>query len=169
MWLWAAIAQLVQRFATGWTVRGSNPGGGQIFRTRSYRPWGPLSLLYNGYRLFPGVRASGAWRWPPTPIYSAEVKEGVQLCFYSTSRPSWPVIGWIYLILWNEGACLALRGLIRSASHQKCQRFAISTSGIDKRFRLFLYCRSGVSSGRANQFIRCPEQNIHNLILDIAC
>ena len=26
------MAQLVQRLATGWTVRGSNPGGGAIFR-----------------------------------------------------------------------------------------------------------------------------------------
>ena len=33
----------------GWTVRGSNPGGGEIFRTSPDRPWGPSSLLYNGY------------------------------------------------------------------------------------------------------------------------
>ena len=32
-----------------WTVRGSNPGGGEIFRTRPDRPWGLHSLLYNGY------------------------------------------------------------------------------------------------------------------------
>jgi len=38
----------------GWTVRGSNPGGGEIFRTRPDRPWGPSSLLYNGNRVFPG-------------------------------------------------------------------------------------------------------------------
>jgi len=25
-------------------------------------PWGPPSLLYNGYRLFPGGKAAGAWR-----------------------------------------------------------------------------------------------------------
>jgi hypothetical protein len=31
---WAGIAQSVQRLATGWTVRGSNPGGGEIFRRR---------------------------------------------------------------------------------------------------------------------------------------
>ena len=27
---------------------------GKIFRTRPDRPWGPPSLLYNGYRVFPG-------------------------------------------------------------------------------------------------------------------
>jgi hypothetical protein len=37
----------------GWTVRGSNPGGGENFRTCPDRPWGPPSLLYNGYRVFP--------------------------------------------------------------------------------------------------------------------
>jgi hypothetical protein len=48
------------------TVRGSNPVGGGIFRTRPDRPWGPPSLLYNGYRVFPGSKAVGAWCWPPT-------------------------------------------------------------------------------------------------------
>ena len=38
----------------GWTVRGSIPGGGEIFRTCPKRPWGPPSVLYNGYRVFPG-------------------------------------------------------------------------------------------------------------------
>jgi len=60
--VWAEIAQSVQRLATGWTVRGSNPGGSEIFRTRSDRPWGPPSLLYIGYRVFSGVKAAGAWR-----------------------------------------------------------------------------------------------------------
>jgi hypothetical protein len=31
-----------------------NPGGGEIFRTRPDRPWGPPNLLYNGYRVFLG-------------------------------------------------------------------------------------------------------------------
>jgi hypothetical protein len=38
-------------------------------------------------------KASGSWLWPPTPS-SAEVKERVELYLYSTSRPSWPVLGW---------------------------------------------------------------------------
>jgi hypothetical protein len=47
--------------AIGWTVRGSNLGGGEIFRTRPDRSWGPPSLLCNGYRVFPGGKAAGAW------------------------------------------------------------------------------------------------------------
>ena len=36
---------------------GSNPGGDEIFRS-SDRPWSPPSFLYNGYRVFPGVKCS---------------------------------------------------------------------------------------------------------------
>jgi hypothetical protein len=50
------------RFATGWTVRGSNRCGREIFSTCPDRPWGLPSLLYNGYRVIPGGKAAGAWR-----------------------------------------------------------------------------------------------------------
>jgi len=43
-------------------VRGSNPGEGEIFQTRPDWPWGPPSLLYNGYQVFPGGKAARAWR-----------------------------------------------------------------------------------------------------------
>jgi hypothetical protein len=33
----------------------------EIIRTRPDRPWGPPSLLYNGYRVFPGGKAAWAW------------------------------------------------------------------------------------------------------------
>ena len=62
--------------------------GGEIFRTRPDRPWGPPSLLYSGYRVFPRGKAAGAWRWPPTPS-SSEFKERVELrvYFYSPCGP----------------------------------------------------------------------------------
>jgi len=66
------------------------PVGDEIFRTRPDRLWGPPNLLYNGYRVFPGGKAVGTWRLPPTP-FSAEVKERVELYLYSLSGPSWPV------------------------------------------------------------------------------
>ena len=43
--------------------RGSNPGGGEIFRTYPDRPWDPPSLLYNGYPVFPGVRSGRDVDW----------------------------------------------------------------------------------------------------------
>ena len=42
--------------------------GARFSATRPGRPWGLPSLLYNGYRVFPGGKAAGAWRWPSTPI-----------------------------------------------------------------------------------------------------
>jgi hypothetical protein len=61
--------------ATGYglTVRGSNPGGGEIFRTCPDRPWGPPSLLYNGYRVFPGGKEQPVRDAEPSPPSSAVV------------------------------------------------------------------------------------------------
>jgi hypothetical protein len=92
--LWVGIAKPVQRLATGWTVRGSNPDRGEIFRTCPDRPWGPPILLYNGYRVsFPGVKPPGRGVDHPPPS-NAEVKEIVDLYLYSPFRPSWPVLEW---------------------------------------------------------------------------
>ena len=38
------------------------PVGGEIFRARPDRIWGPPILLCNGYRVIPGIKATGAWR-----------------------------------------------------------------------------------------------------------
>jgi len=57
-----------------WTVRGSNPGGRDIFRTPPDRPWGPHSFLYIEYRFFPGVKRTGCG-FNHQPPGSAEVKE----------------------------------------------------------------------------------------------
>jgi hypothetical protein len=65
---WDRIGQSIQQLAMGWTVWGSNPGGGEIFRTCPDWPWGPPSLLYDGYLVFPGGKVAGKWRWLPTPI-----------------------------------------------------------------------------------------------------
>jgi hypothetical protein len=50
------VAQSVYRLTTGWTDRGLNSGKGKIFHTCLARPWGPPSLLNNGYRVFPWGR-----------------------------------------------------------------------------------------------------------------
>ena len=87
------IAQSVYQLATGWTVRGSNPGEDRIFCNRPDRPWGPPSHLYNGYRVFPGGgKSAWVWRWTP-PSSSAEAEGRVELYNCSPSWPSWPVLG----------------------------------------------------------------------------
>jgi len=65
--VWAGLSQWVLRLATGWTFRGSNPEG----EARLSAPWGPPSLLYNGYRVFPGDKAAGAWLYLTTHLHLA--------------------------------------------------------------------------------------------------
>ena len=94
----AGIAQSVHRLATGVCRSGDRfPVGGEISCTRPDRSWGTSGLLYNGYRVFPGGKAAGAWRWPPTPS-RAEVKERVKLYLFSPFGPSWPVLGWTFTL-----------------------------------------------------------------------
>ena len=81
------VAQSVQRLATGWTVRESNPGGGEIFRTCPDRPWGPPSLLYNGYRVFPRSKKRPGRDADPSPPSSAVGHERVELYLYSHYGP----------------------------------------------------------------------------------
>jgi hypothetical protein len=77
----------------GWTVRWSNPGGCEIFWNFPYPSWGPLSLVYNGYRIsFPGLKSPGRNVYHPPPS-SAEVKGRVQLYLYCPSGTLNPVLG----------------------------------------------------------------------------
>jgi len=64
--------------ATGYGLDppGSDPGGGEIFRTCSDRPCGPASLLYNGYRVFPGDKERPGRDADPLTPSSAVVKKG---------------------------------------------------------------------------------------------
>ena len=102
----AAIAYSIWRPATGWTTLGSNLGEDEIFRTRPDRPWGPPSLLYNGYRVsFEGVKRSGRGVNHP-PQCSAEVKERTEL--YCHSGPSWPVIGCTLPLTFDSMKCFML-------------------------------------------------------------
>ena len=54
---------------------GSNPGVDEIFRNCPYRPWGPPSLLYNGYRVFPGGKVRPGRAADHSPPSSAAVME----------------------------------------------------------------------------------------------
>jgi hypothetical protein len=72
--------------ATSWTVGWSNPGGGEILRTRPERLWDPPSLVYNLYRVsFPTVQRPGRGVNQPPPPSNAEAKEIVELYLYSLS------------------------------------------------------------------------------------
>jgi len=76
LWLlriWRGPGSVVGRYRD-W-LRGSNSGGGEIFRTCPDRPWAPPSLLYNGYRVYPGGKERPGRDADPSPPSSALVKE----------------------------------------------------------------------------------------------
>jgi len=81
----------------GCTVREPNPGGGDIFSTGPDRSWGPPSLLYSGYRVFPECKERPGRSSDHPLSSSAEVKERVELYLYSSSGPSWPFQGEFYI------------------------------------------------------------------------
>ena len=63
--------------------------------------WCLPSVLYNAYRArFPGVKRPGRGVDRPR-TFRVEVKERVQLYLYSHSGPLWPVLGWIYSVVWT--------------------------------------------------------------------
>ena len=72
---------------------------GEIFSIRPDRPCGLPSLLYNGYRVFfPGVKRQRPCANLP-PLFSAEVKERVQLYPYLLLGPHSLLKGELYLYL----------------------------------------------------------------------
>ena len=78
MWAWRLNVEFLQvvrilTIATGYGLDGpgmeSRWGGGKIFRTCPDWSWGPPSLLYSGYRVFPGGKERpGRDADPSTPF-----------------------------------------------------------------------------------------------------
>jgi len=60
---------------------------GKIFRTCPDRSWGPPSLLYNGYRVFPGGKERPGRDTDSTLPSSAVGYERVELYLYSPFGP----------------------------------------------------------------------------------
>jgi len=67
VWPVQSLSACTRVHFTGWTVQGSNPGGGEIFCTCPDRPLGPPSLLYNGYWVFPGGKERPGRDADPSP------------------------------------------------------------------------------------------------------
>ena len=53
---WKIVRYTFSNTGYGLDGPGSESRRGEIFRTCPDRPWGPPSLLYNGYRIFPGSK-----------------------------------------------------------------------------------------------------------------
>ena len=96
---------------------GSNPGGGWDYPHHPDRLWGPPSLLYNGYRVFPRGKVAGAWRWPPTPTqrwgkrksraipllplwaFLACCRVAFRFTLLLSNTADWRVVEWICLLI----------------------------------------------------------------------
>ena len=63
------------------------PVGGDIFRTCPDRPWGPPSLLYDGYRVSPGGKERPGCAADPSPPSGAVDQERVELYLCSPYGP----------------------------------------------------------------------------------
>jgi len=57
---WDSSVGIVTRY--GLDGLGIKSQWGEIFHTHPDWPWGLPSLLYNGFWVFPGEKAAGAWR-----------------------------------------------------------------------------------------------------------
>jgi len=77
---------------------GIEPQWGARFSAHPDWPWGPPSLLYNGYQVFPGGKERPGHEANHSPPSSAEVLEE----YSYTSTPIWattgPVMGLLYLL-----------------------------------------------------------------------
>jgi hypothetical protein len=66
----------VVNIVTCYGLDGSNPGGDEIFCTCPDRPWGPPSLLYYGYWVFPQGKEWLGRDSDPSPPSSALAMKG---------------------------------------------------------------------------------------------
>jgi hypothetical protein len=65
-----------------------NPVGVEIFRTCPDRPWGPPSLLYHGYRVFPGSKERPGGEANSSPPSNAVVKKEYSYTSIPTLGPT---------------------------------------------------------------------------------
>ena len=75
----------------GWTVRGSNTGGGRDSQHPFRAALGPAQPPIQ-CRVIPGVKLPGRGAYHPSQS-SAEVKERIELYLYCNSGSSWPLFG----------------------------------------------------------------------------
>jgi hypothetical protein len=82
--LFEYFIQTLNWLTTGWTVRRSNPDADENFRTCPDWPWDSPSLLYNGYRVFPGGRKRprrDAYHSPPSSTVVKKQIRAIPLLF----------------------------------------------------------------------------------------
>ena len=113
----------------GWTVQDRIPVT-TSFSARPDRPWGPPSLLYNGYQIFPAGKLRPGRAADHSPPSSAAVMEQYS---YTSTHPlghTGPVTGSVYLYLFYR--CLA-------ANKQNKQYISVYFTTIHTQVATFAY------------------------------
>ena len=72
----APVTLYPSKYATLHKPHIHSPGGGEIFHTCPDRPWGPPSIMYNGYRVLLGGKERPGRDADPSPPSSAVVMKG---------------------------------------------------------------------------------------------
>jgi hypothetical protein len=96
--------------------------GGEIFRTCPDRPWGPRSLLYNGYRVFLGGKERPGRDADPSLPSNAVVMKGYSytptppIGRTACTEPQCLYKGALYRTACTEPQCLYKSALYRTAS-----------------------------------------------------
>ena len=152
---------------------------GEIFRTCPDRPWGPPSLLYNGYLVFPGGKerpGRDADPSPPSP-FLCRGQETVELYLYSPYTPyglyraSVPVQGCTLLLPYGEkrqlcgiivvGYQMVLSEVgavhIHSGGRQLCRNWSVFVYSRVRQSKFFFFSFTGLLISRQ------PDQEGNNL------
>ena len=102
--------------------------GGEIFRTCPDQPWGPPSLLYNGYLVFPGGKERPGRDADPSPPSSAVVKKRKS---YNSTPPRGRTAC-------TEPQCLYKGALYLRSTRLLCPHWQISSRHLNVRNSLWL-------------------------------
>jgi len=85
--------------ATDYGLDGLGSRSGTRFSARPDQPWGPSSLLYNGYRVFPGGKVRPGRAADHSPPSSAAVMEEKSYTSTHSLAHIGPVTGSLYYVL----------------------------------------------------------------------
>ena len=136
---------------------------GEIFRTCPDRPWSPISLLYNGYLVFPGVKSGRSvtltphpllvpWSWmdraiPLLPLWAVRPVQSLSACTTVTFTFLPLLLHHTVRRITKQWHTLTLRCFwSETVSRRHCRTTKIWVSRV---FKLHLYCR--INNKRTSQ------------------
>ena len=105
--IWLSVPPTGRHYSPGVTRYGLDGPGIKSAPVRD-QPWGPCTLLHNGFRVFPGGRAAGGGgdvdRPPPPRAYVKKKSRAIHLPppLYPVLRQTLPLLLVIYIRIWVD-------------------------------------------------------------------